>query len=267
MELGEKLRQARLEAGLSQRQLCGEEITRNMLSQIEHGTARPSMKTLQYLAARLGKTVGYFLEEETVVSANQGLLLTARGQYDTGDHAAAAATLEGFRPPDPLFDREARLLWILCHLELAEQALDAGKIPFARTLLEKADREAPYCGPELRRRRLLLLGRLPGHAVSSQLPGLDGELLLRAEEALAADDPERAARLLEAAQDRTAPRWLLLRGDTWLATENYREAARCFHGAEAALPAETAARLERCYRELEDYKRAYEYACKQKKAP
>ena len=84
MELGEKLRQARLEAGLSQRQLCGEEITRNMLSQIEHGTARPSMKTLQYLAARLGKTVGYFLEEETVVSANQGLLLTARGQYDTG---------------------------------------------------------------------------------------------------------------------------------------------------------------------------------------
>ena len=27
MELGEKLRSARLEAGLSQRQLCGEEIT------------------------------------------------------------------------------------------------------------------------------------------------------------------------------------------------------------------------------------------------
>ena len=53
MELGEKLRQARLEAGFSQRQLCGEEITRNMLSQIEHGTAKPSMKTLQFLAARL----------------------------------------------------------------------------------------------------------------------------------------------------------------------------------------------------------------------
>ena len=47
MELGEKLRQARLEAGLSQRQLCGEDITRNMLSQIEHGSAKPSMKTLQ----------------------------------------------------------------------------------------------------------------------------------------------------------------------------------------------------------------------------
>ena len=39
MELGEKLRQARLAAGLSQRQLCGDVITRNMLSQIESGAA------------------------------------------------------------------------------------------------------------------------------------------------------------------------------------------------------------------------------------
>ena len=34
MELGEKLLQARQEAGLSQRQLCGDVITRNMLSLI-----------------------------------------------------------------------------------------------------------------------------------------------------------------------------------------------------------------------------------------
>ena len=68
MELGEKLRQARMEAGLSQRQLCGEEITRNMLSLIENGAAKPSMKTLQYLAARLEKSVSYFLEETAVLS-------------------------------------------------------------------------------------------------------------------------------------------------------------------------------------------------------
>ena len=55
MELGKRLKAARLEAGLSQRQLCGEVITRNMLSQIENGAARPSMDTLLYLADRLGK--------------------------------------------------------------------------------------------------------------------------------------------------------------------------------------------------------------------
>ena len=52
MELGQKLRLARQEAGLSQRQLCGEVITRNMLSQIENGSAKPSMETLRYLAGR-----------------------------------------------------------------------------------------------------------------------------------------------------------------------------------------------------------------------
>lgn len=52
MELGQRIRQARQEAGLSQRQLCGETITRNMLSRIEHGTVRPSMTTLRFLADR-----------------------------------------------------------------------------------------------------------------------------------------------------------------------------------------------------------------------
>ena len=84
MELGEKLRQARLEAGLSQRQLCGEEITRNMLSLIENGSAKPSMKTLQYLAARLGRNVSFFLEETAVLSPNQAVMTSARELYDSG---------------------------------------------------------------------------------------------------------------------------------------------------------------------------------------
>ena len=60
MELGKRLRQARLEQGISQRQLCGEMITRKMQSQIENGSARPSMDTLRYLAQRLGRPVSYF---------------------------------------------------------------------------------------------------------------------------------------------------------------------------------------------------------------
>ena len=64
MTIGEKLRTARLEAGLSQRQLCADVITRNMLSQIENGSARPSMDTLIFLAQQLNRPVSYFLEEE-----------------------------------------------------------------------------------------------------------------------------------------------------------------------------------------------------------
>ena len=52
MNMGEKIRHARQAAGLSQRQLCDGIVTRNMLSQIENGSAKPSLATLQALAQR-----------------------------------------------------------------------------------------------------------------------------------------------------------------------------------------------------------------------
>lgn len=266
MELGEKLRQARLEAGLSQRQLCGEQITRNMLSLIENGSAKPSMETLRYLSARLGKSVSFFLDEMAVVSVNQETMESARRLYDAGDYATAALVLEGYREPDEVYDREKQLLWALTYLNLAERAIREGRMPYAAALLEKAACETAYCREELERRRLLLLGRLPGQAVSGQLPSLDGELLLRAQEALASGDPVRSARLLDAAQDQSVPQWCLLRGEAYLALQDYREAARCYHGAEEAYPNQAIQRLEQCYRELGDYKQAYEYVCKQRRA-
>lgn len=66
MTMGEKIRLARVTAGLSQRQLCDGIVTRNMLSQIENGSANPSLPTLQALAQRLGQSVQYFLEEQEV---------------------------------------------------------------------------------------------------------------------------------------------------------------------------------------------------------
>ena len=100
MEMGELLRQARLEAGLTQRELCGERITRNMLSQIENGAARPSMATLQYLADALGKPVSYFLGE-TVLTDNQQLMLKARQAFSEKRYRAALAFLEDYAGPDP----------------------------------------------------------------------------------------------------------------------------------------------------------------------
>ncbi len=264
MELGEKLRQARMEAGLSQRQLAGEEITRNMLSQIEHGSARPSMKTLQYLAGRLGKSVGYFLEEGAAASPNQGVMASARRLYDAGEDAEAALVLEGYQAPDSVFDREKQLLWVLCHLRLAAQAIEDRREPYALTLLEKAAAETSYCAGEVERQRLLLLGRIHGQRVSDRLPSLDEELLLRAGEALDSGDPKRAAQLLNAAEDQSALRWHLLRGDAYFAAKEFRKAAECYHRAEVMFPKEAAAKLEACYRELGDYKQAYEYACKQR---
>ena len=264
MELGEKLRQARLEAGLSQRQLCGDTITRNMLSLIENGSAKPSMDTLKLLASRLGKSVSYFLEEDALVSPNTAVMEQARQSFDSADAAGVLTALEHYREPDPVYDREKRLLEILSLLTLAEKAIGEGRYPYAEALLARSELDMPYCAEELSRRRLLLLGRIPGQRVSGRLPSLEEELLLRAEEAISAGAWDRARCLLEAAEDRTFPRWNLFRGRIHCQNREYREAAQCLHIAEKEYPGETAALLEQCYRELGDYKRAYEYACRQK---
>lgn len=48
--LGQRIKEARLAKKMTQSEVVGSFITRNMLSQIESGTATPSMKTLSYLA-------------------------------------------------------------------------------------------------------------------------------------------------------------------------------------------------------------------------
>ncbi len=264
MSLGEKLRQARLEAGLSQRQLCGKEITRNMLSQIEHDTAKPSMKTLQYLAGQLGKSVSFFLEEDVLASPNQQVMEMARQCFDRGDAAGAAAALNQYQDGDELYDREKALLWALTYLALAETAIVEGRGPYARELLEKSRVPTAYCSQDLERRRVMLLGRLREEKPPAGLTSVAADLFLRAAVCLRTGEASRAVHLLEAMEDRSAPRWHLLRGEASLAREEYAQAAEYFHCAEAAFPRETAPRLEICYRELKDYRRAYEYACAQR---
>ena len=258
MELGKRLKEVRLALGLSQRELCGDEITRNMLSQIENGSAKPSMDTLKYLASRLGKPVSYFLEEETVTSPNQNVMAAAREARKMGDWRGVLAAVEDYRGRDPLFDEEKGLLKFGALLNAAEQALAEGKRPYARDLLEQTENISTIYRRELDRRFSLLMVRAGGKA---ELPNIDEELLIRAENA---EDASRAAALLDAAENQDSPRWNLLRGMAYLENGEFKKAARCLTVAEEAYPKETVPQLERCYRELEDYKMAYFYACKQK---
>ena len=264
MELGEKLKQARMEAGLSQRQLCGEEITRNMLSLIENGAAKPSMKTLQYLAGRLGKSVSYFLEETAVVSVNQQVMASARQLYDAGHFSEADQILEAYRAPDPVYDREKEILWVMLRLELAREAIRQERFLYAMELLKQTPTETAYLTEDLNRRKLLLLGTVPGQKIARQLPGIDEELFLRAEESLAEGDFPRAVHLLEAMEHRDAPKWHLLRGKVCLKEAQWEAASEHLTKAENAFPKEAYPLLETCWRELGDFRKAYEYACKQR---
>ena len=64
MHIGEKIKRLRTAKLMTQSELVGGEITRNMLSRIENGAAQPSMATIKYIAERLNVSPGFLLAEE-----------------------------------------------------------------------------------------------------------------------------------------------------------------------------------------------------------
>ncbi len=88
MSVGTRIRDLRKAKGLTQSDLVGGEITRNMLSRIESDKALPSLSTLLFLAERLGVSPGYILDEErTLFEDKKSLFLPklkaayVRGNY------------------------------------------------------------------------------------------------------------------------------------------------------------------------------------------
>lgn len=266
MTLGEKLKQARLEAGLSQRQLCAGEITRNMLSQIENGSAKPSMDTLKYLAARLGKSVSYFLEDNAVTSPNQEIMQRARTAFSEGKTGEALDILEDFREPDPVFRDEKGLLTKLACLQSIQKALREQRVPYARQLLGDAEKESTIYDEFLRHEIDLLKARV----YPEQTAGFAGKLncdrvlLVKARAALGEKDAARCLELLGAAECKQDPEYNLLRGEAYYALGEYGLGISCYHKAEMFFPKQAYPKLEEGYREIGDFKKAYEYACKQR---
>jgi len=260
MELSQKLKQARLDAGLSQKALCGDRITRNMLSQIENGSARPSMDTLRYLASQLGKPVSYFLEDTAVTSPNQALMEQARQAAPS----EALHLLGQYQSPDPTFDRERWFLEALVCLSLAEDAIRQGKPAYAKTLLERAavaGSRTPYYTADNERRRLLLCWQAGEKVTESQLPDLTEELLLRAESALREENYDRCAAYLACATTKDT-QWHYMMAQMYFAQSAYAEARPHFEAAWDHAPSICCSRLEDCCRERGDFAGAYFYACK-----
>lgn len=62
--LGQKIRDLRRRMKLTQTELAEPEFTKSFISQVEKGQTRPSLKSLQIIAAKLNQPVSYFLEEQ-----------------------------------------------------------------------------------------------------------------------------------------------------------------------------------------------------------
>ena len=59
LKLGQRLRQLRSAAGLTQSDLAGDRFSKEYVSQIERGKTRPTEGTIEWLADRLGVDAGF----------------------------------------------------------------------------------------------------------------------------------------------------------------------------------------------------------------
>ncbi|MGI8422263.1 MAG: helix-turn-helix domain-containing protein, partial [Gaiellaceae bacterium] len=84
LRIGERLRQLRVAAGLTQTDLAGERCSKEYVSQIERGKTRPTSETIEWLAGRLGVDAGFLAH---------GLSTDDRGRVEAG-LARAEALLE-----------------------------------------------------------------------------------------------------------------------------------------------------------------------------
>ena len=137
MDIGSKVKQLRTEKLMTQSELAGTEITRNMLSRIENGAALPSLGTVVYLAKRLGVPAGYLLSEgeEEFIYNKISVMKNIRRAYTDGDFELCRdICLSVFNE----FDNELELILTDCCLGVAESSMKQGKLHKARDFLDEA---------------------------------------------------------------------------------------------------------------------------------
>ena len=285
MTLGQKLKQTRLARGMTQSQVVGGRITRNMLSQIENDLASPSVGTLEYLASVLDVRLSWLLaseQEEAEAGRTQRLReLLKRGEY--------AACLD--LAPEHAPDDEQALALSTAAAQCAQRALEAERFDTARHLARQGllwNAGSVYESAELTLQLQDILARCAQNAG----PGQEEAAFLDYQQSYAAQ-PARvryhlamARYLLERGKTAAAEAELcavpvppeesraeyrILQARLAAASGQYAAAMTALRQAEALGPLpkllerERLQAMELAARELQDYKTAYECAAQQLK--
>lgn len=170
--IGKRIKEARLAKKMTQSEVVGTFITRNMLSQIESGTALPSMKTLAYLSSVLEVPVSELLAEEPSSQPTKAPALTDQSDYAElavmktlmreKDYATLLDLLNIISETDPLYDEKYAYRARASYL-LAKQLEADDDLPSAIVCAKNAESYASlgfYANDALKADALLLLARL-----------------------------------------------------------------------------------------------------------
>src|SRR5947199_7363884 len=100
LRLGERLRQLRVSAGLTQSDVAGDRFSKEYVSQIERGKTRPTRETVEWLAARLGVDPGFLANGVATDERGrlEGALSRAEAMIEALENDEAAVEYETLVP-------------------------------------------------------------------------------------------------------------------------------------------------------------------------
>lgn len=270
MTLGEKIRTLRKAQGLTQAEVGGKVVSRNMLCLLEKGQVMPSIETLRHIADVLKVPVGYLLDEDDdlffykkkkAISKIKKLFYGRK--YD--------ACIQELQKLDGT-DDECAYLFALCYTECGVSYVKNGNLERAKEAFTHAEEycaQTAYDTTALSMKRLLYLP--VARNVQSPLLEFDEKAYLAACEAAyptdfykyLMQDTEHTYRDGRYQEHIFAKRLMRER--------RYADAALRLHRIEdtrSSVPYDAYlfyglyTDLEACYKELFDFEKAYRYAAK-----
>ena len=144
-KLGERIREARQRIGMNQLELAGDDLTRNMISRIETGSALPSIQTLCIIADRLSVPAGALLSDLddyfAYRMAGEMRSLLERHRYQTLIDRVRASTERDRKIKNPAL---AAVFAEACAGRAAELFTD-GRLAEARSLAEESISVSGQC--------------------------------------------------------------------------------------------------------------------------
>ncbi len=128
MEIGEKIKSLRQAKRMTQAELAGDQITRNMLSLVENGSALPSLPTVIYLAERLGVSVGMLLADknEEMIYKKLAAISKIKQLYANKEYRLCCDMCKSLAKEQ--YDDEIYLILSECYFELARELFNLGKL-------------------------------------------------------------------------------------------------------------------------------------------
>ena len=284
MNIGERIRELRISKLMTQADLAGDHITRNMLSCIENGSANPSLSTIVYIAGRLGVPAGFLLADQGDEMAYRKMsnLSNIKKAYTTGDvQSCRSLCLSGCPEPDD----EISLLLANCDAQIAAEEFWSGKLRSSCRFFDEALSYAEKTiystdAIEAEVRVYFRYMERISHTLYSDL--LDEEKVLSVKSnsvlskyldalyALDADDTSVAEQLIEELAISASNSFFAahLQNKLLMMSQNYKQAHKALQQLlqDSGTPLNkiqlytVLEDLEICCRENEDYKNAYRYA-------